>query len=134
MPVETAADRAAMFSLSDWAVKARYRSRGRNYDLIGIFDSAYVGVDVAEAEFASTLPVFTVQTASLACQISLGDALIVDGTGYIVRNFQHDGTGVTVLRLEIDLDLDFAEEANLETEAGDNLITEANMYLLQEAA
>jgi hypothetical protein len=41
---------------------------------------------------------------------------------------------MTVLRIEVDLDLDFDEPANIETEAGDNLVTESNMYLLQEAA
>ncbi|MGA0894247.1 MAG: hypothetical protein ACO3S5_06445, partial [Ilumatobacteraceae bacterium] len=70
----------------------------------------------------------------MPCKVGHGDALFIDGRGYTVRGFQPDGTGMTVLRIEVDLDLDFDEPSNIETEAGDNLVTESNMYLLQEAA
>lgn len=134
MAVESAADRLAMVNLGDWAIKGRYRNRGRVFDLVGIFDNAYLAVTPAEADFSSSLPVFTVVTDSLPCKVTLGDTLFVNGAQYVVRDFQHDGTGITVLRLELSLDLDFAEGGNIETEAGDNLITEGGMFLLQEAA
>lgn len=132
MGVETAADRAAFFNLNDWAVEGRYRNRGRTFKIVGIFDNPFVAVDVAEAPFTSSVPTFHVATAALPCRIENGDTLFVNDSPYVVRDFQHDGTGVTVLRLELrlDLDLDFAN--NLEAEDGDNLVTEANFFILQE--
>lgn len=134
MAVETEADRLSMLSLSDWGSRARYRRAGRVYDIIGIYDAPFVAVGVADADVESSLPTFTVSTASMPCKVGHGDALFIDGRGYTVRGFQPDGTGMTVLRIEVDLDLDFDEPGNIETEAGDNLVTESNMYLLQEAA
>ena len=51
----------------------------------------------------SRLPTFTVSTASMPCKVGHGDALFLDGRGYTVRGFQPDGTGMTVLRIEVDL-------------------------------
>ena len=133
MAVESAVDRAAFFNLNDWAVKGRYRNRGRVFPIVGIFDNAFVAVDVAEAPFSSSQPMFHIATASLPCRVQNGDTLYVNDAQYVVRDFQHDGTGITVLRLEVSLDYDLDLASNLETEAAENLVTEAGFFILQEA-
>lgn len=132
MAVESAADRAAFFNLGDWAVRGRYRNRGRLYDVVGIFDNSFAAVDVAEAPFSSSVPTFHLATGSLPCRIQNGDTLFVNDAQYVVRDFQNDGTGMTMLRLEVSLNLDLDLTSNIETEAGDNLVTEAGFFILQE--
>jgi hypothetical protein len=58
--------------------------------------------------------------------------LIIHDEIYIVRNFRPDGTGITVLQLEVTLNLDPLVTGNLELETGYNILLENNMYLLQE--
>lgn len=133
MAVETAADRASFFNLNDWAVQGRYRNRGRTFKVVGIFDNPFLAVDVAEAPFSSSLPTFHIATASLPCRVENGDTLVVNDATWVVRDFQHDGTGMTVLRLEFSMALDAAFASNLETEGNENVLTEAGFFLLQEA-
>lgn len=100
MPVETAVDRAAMVSANDFGIIAVYKSKGKGYKVSGIFDREYAGVDIAEAEIASTLPVFLMQTADLPCRFAFGDTLEIDCVPFTIRNIEGDGTGMSRLRLE----------------------------------
>jgi hypothetical protein len=100
MGVETAADRATMLAVSDFGTVAIYKSKGKRYPISGIFDREYLGVDVAEAEFASSEPVFHIQTTDLPCRWAFGDTLEIDCVAFTVRNVENDGTGMTKLRLE----------------------------------
>ena len=104
MPVESASTLASMFAASDWGVKATYKNKGARFPISGIFDDNYADVNVAEVEFASTTPIFTLPTASLPCEPVIGDMIIIDCDKYTVRNFRADGTGVTVLHLQEDTD------------------------------
>jgi hypothetical protein len=100
MGVETAADRATMLSVTDFGTLAVYKSKGKRYPINGIFDREYLGVDVAEAEFASSEPVFHIRTADLPCRWAFGDVLDIDCALFNIRNVENDGTGMTKLRLE----------------------------------
>lgn len=104
MAVESTSDIYAMFS--DAAVTFTYKSRGTRYMLRGIFDNDYIDIEVDEPEFASSQPRIMLPTAALPCEPVAGDRVWHDEEVYIVRNFQDDGTGVTVLILEVTTDLD----------------------------
>lgn len=132
MAVESKLDRLSMLSLGDWGVRAVYRNKGKRFDIIGIFDNDYAGVNVAEVEFASSAPMFYIESSTLPCKPIIGDRLYIADDVYTVRNFRPDGTGMTVLQLEVTLDLDPLVTGNLELEDGYNILLENNMYLLQE--
>lgn len=100
MGVETAADRAAMLSVNDFGTAAIYKSKGKRYAVSGIFDREYAGVDVAEAEFASTQPIFFMRTEDLPCAYAFGDILEIDCVNFTIRNIEGDGVGMSKLRLE----------------------------------
>lgn len=104
MTVESASDILAMFS--DAAVTFTYKSRGTRYVMRGIFDNDYLDVDIDEADYASSQPRIMLPTSVLPCEPAAGDKVYYDGEVYIVRNFEDDGTGVTVLVLEVTTDLD----------------------------
>ncbi len=89
-----------MCAASDWGVAAIYKSDGKRYPVQGIFDREYIGVNVSDVEFASTLPAFHFPTASLPCRAYVGDTLYIDDDVYTIRNIENDGTGITRLRLE----------------------------------
>ncbi len=89
-----------MCAASDWGVAAIYKSGGKRYPVQGIFDREYIGVNVSDVEFASTLPAFHFPTASLPCRAYVGDTLYIDDDVYTIRNIENDGTGITRLRLE----------------------------------
>lgn len=104
MAVERAADLKAMFAATDWGVSATYKNKGARFPISGIFDNAYVDVDIAEADFASSTPILTMPTDSLPCEPVIGDTVIIDCDTYTVRNFRADGTGVTILHLQVSTD------------------------------
>lgn len=104
MAVERAADLISMFAATDWGVNAIYRNKGKRFGITGIFDNNYVDVDVAEVEFASSTPIFTIPTAALPCDPAIGDTLVIDCNSYTIRNFKADGTGVTTLHLQVSTD------------------------------
>jgi hypothetical protein len=133
MAVETQRDRLSMLGVGDWGVRAKYQSKGKRFDIIGIFDNDYIGVNVAEqSEFASSAPMFYIETNSLPCAPAIGDKLILHDDIYTIRNFRPDGTGITILQLEVTLNLDPLVAGNLELENGYNILLEDNMFLLQE--
>jgi hypothetical protein len=111
---------------------AIYKSRGSRKEIRGIFDEPYQGVNIAEVEFASATPIFTLPTKSLACKPSIGDVLLLKGDTYTVRNFRSDGTGMTVLQLELATNLEIATENNLLLETGNNLLLETGKFILLE--
>lgn len=61
----------------------------------GIFDNAYASADM----MAGTEPVFQAETASVSA-VTRGSAITINGTAYLVRIREDDGTGWTVLLLE----------------------------------
>lgn len=61
----------------------------------GIFDNAYAAADL----MSGAEPAFQAPSASLS-GVARGTALTINGTAYLVRIREDDGTGWTVLRLE----------------------------------
>ena len=114
-----------MFAAADWGVAAIYKNKGARFSIVGIFDNAYQIVDVAEAGFSSSVPIFTIPTAALPCKPALGDLLFIDCDKYIVRNFKADGTGVTA-------GLEAPEENNLLLQDGTNMLQENGGFILLE--
>ena len=132
MTFESDFDRRSMFAAADWGVSAIYKNKGARFSIVGIFDNAYQIVDVAEAGFSSSVPIFTIPTAALPCKPALGDLIFIDCDKYIVRNFKADGTGVTVLTLEVTTGLEAPEENNLLLQDGTNMLQENGGFILLE--
>jgi hypothetical protein len=97
-------DMATLFS--DAAISFAYKRKRTSYNLKGIFDDAYQGVQVSESEFASSQPVIMLPTKALPIQPVEGDKVVIECQVYTVRNFKSDGTGVTTLVLEESTELD----------------------------
>lgn len=110
----------------------RYKNKGKQFQVTGIFDEPYQGVNIAEVEFASAAPIFTLPTASLPCKPVIGDILFFDDETYTVRNFRSDGTGMTVLQLEIATNLEIATVNNLLLQDGSNMLLETGGFILLE--
>lgn len=119
MAAESDADRRAMAAVkkiasgwdmltmfNDFAITFVYKSGGVRYTLNGIYDDAYQGVNVADAEFSSTQPMITLPTKALPFGAAAGDRVIMDCGQFIVTDLKADGTGVTVLMLEETTNLD----------------------------
>ena len=104
MAVYNSTDVFALFS--DAAVGVIYKRGKKRFDVRGILDSPYQGVNVAEVEFASDRITLTLPTAALPTGAAEGDVIIQDCNAYIVREMHPDGTGVTVLVLEETTDLE----------------------------
>ena len=100
MPAESAADLAAMFG-DDFAVLATWTHAGADTSLMVIFDAAHMAVDLETgAPVSTSAPQITVRDADLPAGAAQGDAVIVAGKSWKVRDLQPDGTGVTVAMLE----------------------------------
>lgn len=92
MPVEDAADRAAM--LEDWDT-ATYDG---DTALAGIFDNGYAEAGVGVVGVQGTGPQFVCREADVDANPT-GKALVVNGTSYTVVRGEPDGTGMTRLVL-----------------------------------
>jgi hypothetical protein len=99
MPIETAADRAAM--LADFGETVTYtKQNGIPVKIQGIFDNQYVEVDAGgEVGFAVQQPRLTVRTVDVV-NCTEGDTFVVGGVTYLSRIVQDDGTGITLVALE----------------------------------
>lgn len=129
---ESSFDRFSMMAASDWGVAAIYKSQGKRFPIVGIYDRDYQLVDVAEVGFSSSTPIFTIPTAALPCRPRVGDNLYIGTESFTVRNFKADGTGVTVLTLEVMTNLEIATNNNLLLEDGSNMLLESGGFILLE--
>lgn len=68
--------------------------------LRAIFDGAYDRALVGEIGMASTSPVLRLPTASVALPLSRAE-VVINGTPYRIAEHEPDGTGMSVLFLEI---------------------------------
>jgi hypothetical protein len=89
-------DFSAFFGANDFAVAAIIDSR----TVKGIFDNDYATVRGELGDVESNRPVFMCASADVA-NVIYGDTAKIDGTSYTVRGFHPDGTGVTMLILEL---------------------------------
>lgn len=104
MAVYSSFDTNAFFR--DASVPLIYRRRKTRFDIFGIFDSPYQGVNIAEPEFASERITLVLPTESLPPEAAEGDKVIRGEDMYTVREIQPDGTGITTLVLEAATNLD----------------------------
>ena len=68
-------------------------------EVAGIFDNAYRTGDIGIG-MASTQPAFTTLTANVSGE-AVGQLLTINGTGYYVAAHEPDGTGMSLLLLEV---------------------------------
>lgn len=68
-------------------------------EVAGVFDNAYHAGDIGIG-MASTQPAFTTLTDNVVGE-AVGQLLVVNGIGYYVAAHEPDGTGMSVLLLEV---------------------------------
>ena len=68
-------------------------------EVAGIFDNSYQAGDIGIG-MASTQPAFTTLTANVTGE-AVGQLLVIHGTSYYVAAHEPDGTGMSLLLLEV---------------------------------
>ena len=103
MAVESADDRAIFVGIDEFGVAATYTpSGGAAVTVNGIFDNDFIEVETgAGVGVALQQPRFQCRTADVSTAAE-GDALVINAVNYTIRIVQDDGTGMTVLVLELD--------------------------------
>lgn len=102
MAVESAADRAIFLDADEFGIEAEWEIPGEWPSTVkGIFDNDYLAVDLeANVAVASRDPRLLCATADLPEGHGAGDTVTIDEVVYKARNFEPDGTGMTVVQLE----------------------------------
>ena len=68
-------------------------------EVAGVFDNSYRAGDIGIG-MASTQPAFTTLTANVTGE-AVGQLLVIHGTSYYVAAHEPDGTGMSLLLLEV---------------------------------
>lgn len=89
-------DLSAFFSTADFASDAQLAGVA----VRGIFDKAYQFDNAGGAGFASSQPAITLPSAGLPAD-PVGLTLLISGVSYTVVEHRPDGTGVSILLLEL---------------------------------
>ena len=99
MTVESTNDRS--FFLKDFGVSVRYTEQNKSTKTItGIFDNDYVNVDAGgDFGFSMQQPRLVVRTDDVP-NCTEGDSFVINGSTYLSRVVQDDGTGMTIIQLE----------------------------------
>lgn len=97
--IETGDDLLEFFDTDDWGVTITVPgSPGSTFS--AIFDSAHFEIDEGASLISTKTPMFSARSADVnSASIEIGDALIINGTNYAVRDIQEDGTGVSEVYL-----------------------------------
>ena len=96
MPVESAADRAALFDVTEFGEAAIWNSTVVN----GLFENEFAAVaDAAGVAVESSRPVFTCRSTDITA-ITHGDAITINSIGYTIAGIEPDDAGLTKLILE----------------------------------
>lgn len=97
MAIAFADDLSLILATEDFAVSAIYGGS----TITGIFDNETVPMDAGGiAQVHQAQPRFTGRTVDFGT-LNAGNTIEVDGTVYTIVAWIHDGTGVTVLQLEV---------------------------------
>lgn len=91
--LETSVNNAVMAHLSNATATLN------GVEVAGIFDNVYHAGDIGIG-IASTQPAFTTLTANVVGE-AVGQLLTIHGTGYYVAAHEPDGTGMSLLLLEV---------------------------------
>lgn len=92
------ADLAAMMSEAEFAVRVTVGTGTAAVARSGIFDAGYL--EAAGGQVQTVGPALTMRSADVA-GVAMFGAVSVGTTAYRVVGIEPDGTGVTVLRLEL---------------------------------
>ena len=98
--IESSADRLAFFNPQEFGVTATLASNstGVECEVLGVFDSQYFNLDLGMGGVTSSDLQFTCRTADVS-DFTQGDTFTLEGVNYEITDVQHDGTGITVLKL-----------------------------------
>lgn len=101
MAVETSDDRLIFLSADDFGVTVSYTVQGGSAkNITGIFDNDFVNVDAGgDFGFAMQQPRLVVRTDDVP-NCTEGDSFVINGSTYLSRVVQDDGTGMTIIQLE----------------------------------
>ena len=91
-------DTAPFFNSAHFAQKVEFA--GVQKPVMGIFDDAYVASDVGELGMGTTRPTLLVSTSQVPAGVR-GMQLQTGGKHFTVEDTQPDGTGMTLLVLEV---------------------------------
>ena len=91
--LEASVNHAVMAHLSNAAATLN------GVEVVGMFDNSYHAGDIGIG-MASTQPAFTTLTANVVGE-AVGQLLTIHGTGYYVAAHEPDGTGMSLLLLEV---------------------------------
>lgn len=103
MPLPLVSDLATILSTDEFAVSATYTPSGGSASTVnGVFDNETVPVDAGGfVQVHEEQPRFTCRTSDVS-GVSDGDNIVISAISYTIRAWVHDGTGVTILQLEVD--------------------------------
>ena len=98
--IESNADKLAFFNLNEFGVTSKITSNssGGESDVVGIFDSQFLSLDLGAGSVSTSELQFTCRTCDVS-NYTQGDRLTLEGVGYEITDVQNDGTGMTVLKL-----------------------------------
>ena len=91
--LETSVNNAVMSHLSNATAALN------GVEVAGMFDNSYHAGDIGIG-MASTQPAFTTLTANVVGE-AVGQLLVIHGTSYYVAAHEPDGTGMSLLLLEV---------------------------------
>lgn len=91
--LETSVNNAVMAHLSNATATLN------GVEVVGMFDNSYHAGDIGIG-MASTQPAFTTLTANVVGE-AVGQLLVIHGTSYYVAAHEPDGTGMSLLLLEV---------------------------------
>lgn len=100
MSIESAQDRLGFLELDEFGVTSiiTSSSSGQEFEVVGIFDNTYLNLDLGMGSVSTSEPQFMCRTEDVTC-ITQGDTLVIDSVSWKITDVQHDGTGMTVLKL-----------------------------------
>lgn len=103
MSVESAADRAGF--LADWGVSVSWVVGVTASTLTGILHAGTVRVAADDgADILNARASLQVRSADVPASAGAGDAVAIAGTDYLVKSIEPDGTGMSVVLLEEEID------------------------------
>jgi hypothetical protein len=95
---ESAADRLALLQ----AVGGEPFDTGHPFFLTGIFDEAYLETEVSDYSVANREPVLLCRSTDVVVHELVKHSKVTrvsDHVSYLVKDFEADGTGITLIRL-----------------------------------
>lgn len=98
--IESNADRLAFFNTQEFGVTAKVASNssGAESEIVGIFDSQYLNLDLGAGSVSTSDLQFMCRTSDVT-NFTQGDTVEIESVRYEISDVQPDGTGVTVLKL-----------------------------------